>query len=223
MAMCAAGPPKAVVPSLRNSRASSPRDVERAGMGAVPCSTSADSAIIALPAPGKGCVQAPGPAPTIRRKSEQSIMDQSVRASWAIFQKPLSSKMGTFVVAMATSMSMIRGIAAGRVKQPDEDERAATDLDHADEGGHDLGAGIPIFANRPTPRASGKRNFWIPFERKTTPTTSRMRKQAAGARVARIERRNVIRRVSTGIEGRARGPQDSGTGHYYRRPISARL
>src|SRR5205823_2041698 len=45
---------------------------------------------------------------------------------------------------------------------------------------------------RPTPRASGNRNFWMPSERNTPPTIRRTRMTAAGASVARILRKNVM-------------------------------
>ena len=65
---------------------------------------------------------------------------KSVRASWAIAQKPLFTRIGILVGAMATSMSMMSGTAARRVSRPDEEE-PADDLDHPDKGRHHRGRG----------------------------------------------------------------------------------
>ena len=69
-------------------------------------------------------------------------------------QKPLFKRTGSFVVAMATSMSMMSGMAARRVASPPR-SKTPHDLDNADEGRRRVGAGMPIFTNRPTPSASG--------------------------------------------------------------------
>src|ERR1035441_1303949 len=47
-----------------------------------------------------------------------SSMETSVRASCEAAQKPLSSSIGTFVVAMATEISMSNGTADNRVRKP---------------------------------------------------------------------------------------------------------
>ena len=64
--------------------------------------------------------------------------------------------MGIFVVAMATTMSMSSGTAAGACGETHHDEKPADDLDDADELAPSHRApGMPILANRPTPSASG--------------------------------------------------------------------
>ncbi len=45
-------------------------------------------------------------------------METSVRASCAAAQKPLASIIGTFVVAIATEISMSNGNADNRVRKP---------------------------------------------------------------------------------------------------------
>jgi hypothetical protein len=59
----------------------------------------------------------------------------------------------------------------------------------ATNGATNSGLGKPILAKRPAPTLSGRRNFWIPSERKTAPTIRRIRMTAAGAEVDRIGRR----------------------------------
>jgi hypothetical protein len=78
-----------------------------------------------------------------------------VRASCAIFQKPLASRIGTFVVAMATSMMAIRGTAARCVSRPARTRSPHAISNEATNGARASGAGRPIFANRPTPTSAG--------------------------------------------------------------------
>ena len=48
------------------------------------------------------------------------------------------------------------------------------------------GHGMPIFTKRPTPKESGNRNFWMPSDRNTQPTRTRISKIACTARFAQI-------------------------------------
>src|SRR3990172_4604106 len=110
------------------------------------------------------------PEPAKRRKSEPRSIDQSVRASCAIAQKPLSIRIGIFVVEIATSILIMRGMAARCVNSPRSTSNPQTISTTPTKGAIISGAGIPILMNRPTPSESEKRNFWMPSERKTHPT-----------------------------------------------------
>src|SRR5262245_27526038 len=60
---------------------------------------------------------------------------------------------------------------------------------------------MPILANRPAPRLSGKRNFCKPSDRKTAPTSKRTRTTEAGASVVRSLRNNDMADLrSTALE-----------------------
>src|ERR1022692_1101029 len=98
-----------------------------------------------------------------------------------MLQKPLLSKMGTFVVQIATSMFIIMVMAAKRVSSPKMKSTPHTISQTPTKGARMSGFGIPIFVKRPTPCASGIKNFWMPSERKTPPTIRRIRITAAGA------------------------------------------
>jgi len=78
--------------------------------------------------------------------------------------------MGTFVVEIATSILIIMVMAAKRVSSPRRKNTPHTTSQTPTNGAVTSGAGIPILVNRPTPRASGNRTFWMPSERKTAPT-----------------------------------------------------
>jgi hypothetical protein len=53
-----------------------------------------------------------GPAPTMKRQSAPNIIDQSVRDSCAMGQKPYAASIGHFVVASATAMMTRSGMTA---------------------------------------------------------------------------------------------------------------
>lgn len=57
---------------------------------------------------------------------------------------------------------------------------------------------VQILTKRPTPRASGKRNFWMPSERNVPPTMRRIRSVERGAWVARLrqDRRHLLGRMT---------------------------
>lgn len=86
-------------------------------------------------------------------------MDQSVLASWAITQKPETGNVRSFVVVIATSITMIIGAAASRVKNPTRSIRPHVISTNPTNGARTSGDGIPILANRPTPSLSENRNF----------------------------------------------------------------
>jgi SAM-dependent methyltransferase len=99
------------------------------------------------------------PAPTMSRKIEPSSIDQSVRASWAIFQKPCSIRIGSFVVAIAVSMMATSGSTASRVNAPASTNTPQPISNVATSGAVTSGDGMPILANRPAPTSAGYRNF----------------------------------------------------------------
>ena len=121
------------------------------------------------------------PPPTMRRKVAPSSIDQSVRASCAMAQNPLLKSIGSLVVAMATSMSMMSGTVASRVARPRRMSRPQPISKTPSKGAVNPGQGMPILTKRPAPNAAGKMNFWSPSERNTAPTTSRTSMVAAGA------------------------------------------
>ncbi len=82
-------------------------------------------------------------------------MAKSTRASCAIAQKPLFTRIGIFVEAIATHMSMMSGIAASRVTRPRMRSAPPAISTMPTNGARSSGAGIPILTNRPTPSASG--------------------------------------------------------------------
>jgi hypothetical protein len=49
-------------------------------------------------------------------------------------------------------------------QEPDHEQRAADDLDPADERTHQVGAGMPMRAKRPAPITAGRRNLKSFFE-----------------------------------------------------------
>lgn len=129
---------------------------------------------------------------------EPISIDQSVRESCAIAQNPFSMSIGIFVVAMATSILMMRGMTASLVNIPMRTRQPQTISTTPTKGAIISGAGIPIFTNRPTPTESENRNFWIPSERKTHPTINRTRRYGMGllAQFVRMNRWNIICLVS---------------------------
>src|ERR1019366_8288424 len=98
-----------------------------------------------------------------------------------MLQNPALSKIGTFVVQIATSMLIIIVTAAKRVSSPRINSTPHTISQTPTKGAKISGFGIPILVKRPTPCASGIKNFWMPSERKTPPTIRRIRITAAGA------------------------------------------
>jgi len=75
---------------------------------------------------------------------------------------------------MATLILIVSGIAANLVNSPITIKKPKTISTTPTKGAKNPGAGIPIFINLPTPRASGYKNFCIPSVKKTKPTISRI-------------------------------------------------
>jgi hypothetical protein len=86
---------------------------------------------------------------------------------------------------MATLMLIKRGMAASRVSNPKISNAPHTISTLPTNGAKKCGAGMPIFVNLPTPKASGNRNFCAPSEKNTAPTISRIN-AAAGVVLFRI-------------------------------------
>jgi hypothetical protein len=74
---------------------------------------------------------------------------------------------------LSTVQSMSSGTVARVVKRPTIRSVPHTISTTPTNGPENCGAGMPIFAKRPAPKEAGKRNFWIPSERKTQPTRMR--------------------------------------------------
>ena len=116
---------------------------------------------------------------------------KSTRDSWMKSHHPDSlrnsgaspHRMGNLVIDSAPSMFTIIGIAASRVSNPMTMSTPQPISKTPSRVAKNAGAGIPAFSNRPVPSDSGRRNFKIPSQTKTTPTYSRIRTTAAGARV----------------------------------------
>ncbi len=81
--------------------------------------------------------------------------------------------MGIFVVVIAVIMIMNRGTAAILTENPISMSVPHIISNEATNDARNSGFANPIFSNLPAPISSGKRNFWIPSERKTNPTISR--------------------------------------------------
>lgn len=67
------------------------------------------------------------------------------------------------------------GIDANLVNSPTSTNEPHTISNVPTKGPKNSGFGNQIFANRPEPSASAKRNFWIPSLAKTAPTIRRIR------------------------------------------------
>jgi len=93
------------------------------------------------------------------RKIRPSNMQKSVRASCIDAQTPDFESMGIFVVAMATIMSISSGIETSRVSNPTISDAPQASSTTPTNGPKNCGAGMPILANLPTPRAAGKKEL----------------------------------------------------------------
>jgi hypothetical protein len=71
--------------------------------------------------------------PAIRRNSEPSDIDQSVRDSCAMYQNPCAASVGHLVVMIATAMMTSSGTAASRVRSPDQYHAAARYFERGNE------------------------------------------------------------------------------------------
>jgi hypothetical protein len=109
------------------------------------------------------------------KKRLPSSMAQSVRLSCSIFQIPSLITIVAFVVEIATSMIVIKGMTANRVSKPRRTNNPQVISNAPVNGPKKSGTGIPILLNLPAPKLSAKRNFWIPSDKKTAPTISRIR------------------------------------------------
>jgi hypothetical protein len=92
-------------------------------------------------------------------------------------------RIGTFVERMAAVMSMRSGIVASRVSSPTTSIAPHAVSITLTKGAIASGTGMPMRAKRPAPMTPGKRNFWTPSSRNTSPTRRRMRITALGARI----------------------------------------
>jgi len=115
------------------------------------------------------------PPPLISKKMVPSSIDQSVRLSCIIFQKPSFIRKSVFVVAMATVIIIISGMLANLVNNPRRIINPQIISKVATKYPRNSGAGSPIFSNLPGPRAMGYRYFWIPSDKKTAPVISLIR------------------------------------------------
>ena len=102
-------------------------------------------------------------------------MQKSVRPSCIAAQKPCLSSNGALVVVIATRITISKGQTAKSVKKPRINKVPHTISVAPTNGATKCGAGMPIFSKRPAPSAAGKRNFWMPSERKIQPTRKRTR------------------------------------------------
>ena len=71
---------------------------------------------------------------------------------------------------IAVIIMISSGIAANLTEKPININMPHTISKDATNAARNSGFAKPIFSNRPAPTSSGKRNFWIPSERKTRPT-----------------------------------------------------
>jgi len=174
IAMYAAGPPEAVVPSLRKNQASSSR-----GTCLFPETDSGDQRLALQPCvaprlsanhPSRDHV----PTPTSSRKMRPSNMLTSVRALCSVPHNPFFANVTILVEYMATAISMRSGTVADRVTTPINSRELQTISTTPTNGAMTCGEGMPIFTKRPTPRESGSKNFCMPSERKTQPTRTRI-------------------------------------------------
>ena len=101
------------------------------------------------------------------------VIAKSVRYSCAIDRKPLSMRIGYFVVTKATAIMISNGMEASRVKNPAKIKAPQMISNAPVNEAQNSGCSKPIFAKRPAPTAPGVINFCSPSERKTKPTTSR--------------------------------------------------
>jgi hypothetical protein len=126
------------------------------------------------------------PAPTMSKNKSPKNIHKSTRASCTAAQRPWSSSIGILVAAIATEMSIRRGIVESRVNRPTM-TRVENDLDDADERARRRPwIWYSNFYETPHAETSGNKNFWIPSDRKTQPTARRMRVVAFGAVEVRI-------------------------------------
>src|SRR5579871_147126 len=99
-------------------------------------------------------------------------------------QTPAFASMGNFVVRMATEITPSSGIEATRTNSPTRSRHPQTISTVPTRGAIRCGAGRLSFSKRPTPNCAGKRNFWIPSETKTQPTSTRINTTARATRAA---------------------------------------
>jgi hypothetical protein len=102
-------------------------------------------------------------------------MQKSVRPSCIAAQKPCLSSNGALVVDLRRLAFAYRYSGCDHVKRPRIKKVPHTISVAPTNGPMNCGAGIPIFSKRPAPSAAGKRNFWMPSERKIQPTRKRTR------------------------------------------------
>ena len=159
IAMCAAGPPKAVVPSRRKNKASSSRGTclfseidsgdSRAGCSAMSCA----------PSFCQPCVKRPR-ASTNRQQKDETEQHAQIRASFMQRSpKPVFRKRDDFGRIQGDGDINKSGTVASRVIRPINSREPQTISTTPTNGAITCGQGMPIFTNRPTPNESGKRNF----------------------------------------------------------------
>src|SRR5258707_5166338 len=114
------------------------------------------------------------PLPYTSKKIKSIVMAKSVLPSWAIGQNPFSRNSGHFVVIKETIIMINNGITASRVNNPMITRREQTISKKPVKFAQNKGGLIPSFANRPLPRSSGYKNFWMPSDRNIRPTVRRI-------------------------------------------------
>src|SRR2546425_334859 len=138
-----------------------------------------------LPEPSRES-RASDPPPTSNRKIKPSSMLTSVRASCIVPQNPFLANVTILVEYKATAISTRSGTVASRVTRPINSRVPHTISTTPTNGAITCGHGMPIFTKRPTPKESGNRNFWMPSDRNTQPTRTRISKIAFATRFAQV-------------------------------------
>src|SRR5579863_9405030 len=168
-AMCAAGPPKPITPSLRKRPASSRSRVARESFGG-----KAGAVLCRLTDNHRG--RSWELRPDTIRNSRHINMAKSVRASLTMYQNPwpacLSS--GIFVVAIAVLMMTSSRIAANRVNNPIKTSSPHPTSNPPTKWATAAGWGKPRRVKRSTPMCASV-NLRIPWVRKMSPTARRMK------------------------------------------------
>ncbi len=103
-------------------------------------------------------------------------MQKSVLDSCAIAQNPCENNSGTFVVKMAPEMITNKGRQASLLRMPANSSSPQTISKLPTSVAVNSGQGNPIFVKRPPPNVSANKNFWIPSDKKTSPTIHRIKK-----------------------------------------------
>ena len=106
-------------------------------------------------------------------------MQISVRDSYMVAQKPDFASIGTFVVRIATLMSIYNGIAVRLASSPAISIAPPTISTIPTSGAKNRGSGIPMLAKRPAPAQREREISGCP--QKQSPSRKRPRMVAHGA------------------------------------------